>query len=228
MLTDIEKNIYTRLELKGLPVPNMDIRQGVDGIVTPRVNIFLEEGTISRIGNKFKVTLTVFLDVVFKQLQNEYERRKGIYPILEAVLNILTLQKLGLDISALVPIGFKNITSTADYQAGELVFQITFQTSYMFEETTEEEDSDLLAIAISQYLDPGTMTMWQPDTDYILGAYVVPTESNGHRYRATTGGLSHATAQPTWPTGAGATVADRSIIWQESGVVQAVKTTLNS
>lgn len=49
-----------------------------------------------------------------------------------------------------------------------------------------------------------------------VGAIVTPPVRNGHRYTATVGGTSSATA-PVWPTTTGATVTDGTVTWQESG-----------
>jgi hypothetical protein len=59
-----------------------------------------------------------------------------------------------------------------------------------------------------------TLAEWTAATVYAVGALRGPTTPNGFRYRVTTGGTSHATTEPTWPTGAiGSTVVDGSVVW---------------
>lgn len=57
---------------------------------------------------------------------------------------------------------------------------------------------------------------WTPsaNTDPTI---VVPTVDNGHAYRVLVAGTSHASTEPTWPTGDGATVTDNTVTWQETG-----------
>ncbi|MCA1596093.1 MAG: hypothetical protein LC772_06680 [Chloroflexi bacterium] len=59
-----------------------------------------------------------------------------------------------------------------------------------------------------------TTPVWAPSTAYALNALVIPTATNGHIYKVTTAGTSAAT-QPTWPTTAGGTVADGTVVWTE-------------
>ena len=56
--------------------------------------------------------------------------------------------------------------------------------------------------------------VWLASTAYTVGQYAVPTTSNGRLYRVTTAGTSGAT-QPTWPTTAGGTVTDGTVVWTE-------------
>jgi hypothetical protein len=44
----------------------------------------------------------------------------------------------------------------------------------------------------------------------------MPTTLNGHRYRASVGGVAGAT-EPVWPTGQGARIRDGAVIWIEDG-----------
>lgn len=52
----------------------------------------------------------------------------------------------------------------------------------------------------------------EPDTDYAINTQVRPKKATGLQYKATTGGHS-ATNEPRWPTTAGATVVDGSVVW---------------
>lgn len=57
---------------------------------------------------------------------------------------------------------------------------------------------------------------WRPETPYVLADLVTPQVHNGHRYQATVAGTS-GTAEPSWPTGTGATVVDGGVTWTEDG-----------
>lgn len=58
--------------------------------------------------------------------------------------------------------------------------------------------------------DPGA---WATATVYATGAFRRPTVVNGFIYEATTGGTSHATNEPSWPTVPGNTVVDNTVTW---------------
>lgn len=58
---------------------------------------------------------------------------------------------------------------------------------------------------------------WQANTPYVVGLNVVASPDNGHVYRCTTAGTTHATTQPTWNTGSGSTTSDNGVVWTEIG-----------
>ena len=62
---------------------------------------------------------------------------------------------------------------------------------------------------------------WVVSTAYRLNSIVTPktipaTPDGGHYYKCTVAGTSGA-SEPSWPTGAGATVTDGGVTWKESG-----------
>ena len=84
---------------------------------------------------------------------------------------------------------------------------------------TDEEITDLLAGA--QRVDRGGVAPdgypdWAAQTPYALGGQVVPRTRNAHVYTVTTAGTSGG-SEPTWPTSAGATVTDGTVVWTEAG-----------
>lgn len=56
---------------------------------------------------------------------------------------------------------------------------------------------------------------WLANEPYLVGEVVTPIAVNGHQYRCIQAGTSGA-AQPVFPTGAGQTVNDNGVIWQEN------------
>lgn len=67
------------------------------------------------------------------------------------------------------------------------------------------------AIYISLHLIKG---LWTASTAISLNEYVVPVTHNGRVYKCTTAGTTAGT-EPTWPTTAGGTVADGTVVWTE-------------
>jgi len=64
----------------------------------------------------------------------------------------------------------------------------------------------------SQFWVNGAPSPWQPLTPYNVGAVVLPTTFNGFVYTCLTAGTSGG-APPSWPTPAGATVNDGTVVW---------------
>lgn len=69
--------------------------------------------------------------------------------------------------------------------------------------------------------EPGLATAgdWAAVTVYAAGALALPTTPNGHYYRCKTGGTSHATTEPVFPTAAAATIVDGTVTWEEAGLI---------
>lgn len=59
-------------------------------------------------------------------------------------------------------------------------------------------------------------TPWGAAKSYIVGEVISPVTPNGHLYRCTVAGTSHASTEPTWPTTDGGTVTDNGITWTEN------------
>ncbi len=74
---------------------------------------------------------------------------------------------------------------------------------------------------------PGTPAGWVTATSYAVGDVVKPSDaSNTNTYRCITAGTSGA-AEPTWPTTAGATVTDGTVVWEvSSDLLSVVQTVL--
>jgi prepilin-type N-terminal cleavage/methylation domain-containing protein len=72
-----------------------------------------------------------------------------------------------------------------------------------------------------------TPPQWAQFTTYSIGAFVVPTTKNGHRYRCTSAGTSGA-SEPTWPTTKAATVVDGSVTWTENGKLAVLKDNIDA
>jgi hypothetical protein len=92
------------------------------------------------------------VDIVFSHLGNEEQRRRGIYPLLEGIVQALLLQTLGLGIAPLRPKTFRNVTSETLRAKGLLVYSLEFETSCHLRKLDEEEADDLLRVGLNYYL----------------------------------------------------------------------------
>jgi hypothetical protein len=155
-LTDIELNALQRIKDKGksLKIESFEARKEKDDpIVDIAVYAHIDEGVIRKLTiNKIKLDVVLKISVVFKHLNEEQDRREGIYPILLGVIGILAGHKLDLKIDPLKPTGFRNITDMYDEAEGLIVFQAKFQTGFIITEIDDEAAEDLLRIGLEYYL----------------------------------------------------------------------------
>jgi hypothetical protein len=219
MFADIEQAILAQFKTQGLLVDNLDVRRDPAGVlIMPAAVCHVEQGTMTKISaTAFRVDARVYVDLVFKFMGLESDRRKQIYPILEAALGMLTLQSVGLDIHPLEPVSFQNITTPDDAAKSAIIFRMIFATYWEISRTDYVGTSALLKVLLTEYLQPlDKLRSWEKATAYVLGERVVPNPTNGHRYKCTTAGISGA-AQPVWPVNAAGTVGDGTITWTEDG-----------
>lgn len=74
-----------------------------------------------------------------------------------------------------------------------------------------------VALTVS-YVTAASATAWTAATAYSVGDIVRKVTTNGHIYRCTVAGTSHATTEPVWTTVNGATQpADNTVTWNEVG-----------
>lgn len=80
---------------------------------------------------------------------------------------------------------------------------------------TEIDDLLLIAQEVDFYGNSPDYT-WFAESFVPVGVYIKPTAGNGHHYRVRTAGVT-GDVEPAWPVGAGATVNDGTVVWQEAG-----------
>jgi len=158
MLTDIEDKIVARLQEK-LPDVNrvsIDAAHSALALNVPTVDVIVGGGTFTHATiSQYKMKTQVLVIVTFQNLRSVEDRRKGVYPILEAIFLLLAGNKFGLKIDALAPKRLDNITEEAEAKAGKIVFQIEFETGFVITPTSDDEIVDLLTIGLNYYLKPG-------------------------------------------------------------------------
>jgi len=158
MLADIETKVAGRLNLKLSEPKRVAVDEAHTALSVPMIDVVVGGGSFERIAQKYKITPSVYIIVTFQNLRGTADRRKGIYPIIEAIIGCLVSQTLGLTIDALVPIRMDNITNHEEAEEGKVVFQLEFKTGFIFERMTDEQVTDLLQIGLNYYLKPGDDT----------------------------------------------------------------------
>lgn len=162
MLAQIEDAIGAVLSGAGLNVSPLSSDLPDDLSTAPVVYIATNKARYERRPTQCSVkqTVTVALTVVFKAMDGAKVLRRGIYPVLEGILGLLTLQKLGLALQdPLVPVGFQNVTDDELLAAGVMVFVLEFELSVIVQQVDSETAVDLLRIGLSYNLRPDDGTV---------------------------------------------------------------------
>ena len=158
MINQIEDAIVGRIKAKlDATAGKVAVQKGVEGIPQPAVYVSTEAGRFEKITQEtFKQHLSLFVDIVFSYRgADERERRKGIYLILEGILQALLLQDLGLTIKPLVPQSLRNTTVEEFRAQGLLTFALELTTSYTISKLDAEAVTELLTIGLAYYLKAG-------------------------------------------------------------------------
>ncbi|MDR3631481.1 MAG: DUF1834 family protein [Desulfocapsaceae bacterium] len=157
MLTQIEDAIVALLTTKlAASSARISVQKGFEGLPQPAVYVSTEAGRFEKISQStFREHLTLFVDVLFSQRSDERERRKGIYLILEGILQTLLLQDLGLQVKPIEPQNWRNTTTEEFRKQGLLAFSLELTTSYTISKQDDETVTDLLAVGLNYYLEPG-------------------------------------------------------------------------
>ena len=154
MLSTIEEAVATRIREKlAEAAGHLEIKRGIEGIPQPAVYVSIDEGSFRSVtSDTYAQETIVWADIVFADLQSEAQRRKGIYPLLEGIVQCLLLQKLGLTIKSIVPVGFWNTTTQEQKERGLIAFSLKFKTEYNIKKLDEEAVLDLLTVGLGYYL----------------------------------------------------------------------------
>lgn len=157
MLDAIEDATIERIKTTlAAAATHIDVQKGIEGIPVPATYVSIEEGTFEKVASDtFNQEITLYIDIVFSNLQNESQRRRGIYPIMEGIVQSLLLQRLGLKIAPLQPKSFRNVTTPEQKGNGLIVFTLAMTTKYTIKKLDEEAINDLIIIGLEYYLKPG-------------------------------------------------------------------------
>lgn len=156
MINELEEAVVNRIKVKlTTAVSQINIQRGVESIPQPGVHFSIEEGKFRKVTSEtYEQEVTGYVDIIFKHLQNEELRRKGIYLILEGIVQCLLLQKLGLKISPIIPKDFRNVTTPEQKSEGQIIFTLTFTTAWNIAKLDDEAIIDLLTVGFEYFLIP--------------------------------------------------------------------------
>lgn len=157
MLAEIETAVAARLTLKVPEPKHVDIEEKHRALAMPAIEIYTFRGDFVRVGQRYKLTPSVFVVVTFQNMRSVKDRRAGMYPVLEAVVSALMLQTLGLSIDPLVPKGMTNITLDEEEDEGKILFALEFRTGFFIDRIDDDAATavDLLKVGFEYFLKPG-------------------------------------------------------------------------
>ena len=157
MLAEIEAAAAARLTLKVAEPKNVEIEEKHGALAMTAIEVYTAGGPFAKVGQRYKLTPSVFVVVTFQNMRSVKDRRAGMYPVLEAVISALLLQTLGLSIDPLVPKEITNITLEEEEDEGKIVFAVEFQTGFIIDKIDDDAAAamDLLRIGFEYYLKPG-------------------------------------------------------------------------
>jgi hypothetical protein len=166
VIAQLEEAVADRIREKlSAAASKIAVQRGTDLMPSPGIAVSIEDGKFAKnASDNYRLEVTGYVDIVFKELSSDAERRKGIYLVLEGIYLALILQTLGLKITPIVPRDFKNVTSKEDRDEGKIVFTFSFTTSWIVSKPDEEDAADLLTIGLGYYLNPASETATATDT----------------------------------------------------------------
>lgn len=166
MITAIEEATLDRITSRIAELKTGGNQKDTKQLLTANaVAVAVLEGTFERVTNSsWRQDVTVSVLVKFKNMNSEEARRKGINPLCKGIILLLVGQKLGLEIKALQPKSFRDVTNEEKYTAGVIEYLIEFTTSFYIEKQDDEVVTDLLTVGLSYLLQPGDAIVDATDT----------------------------------------------------------------
>jgi len=157
VITSIEEAVLARVldRIEAFRVGG--VQQGSRQLLSDiAVAVAVLEGDFERVTDtRWRQDVTVSVLVKFKNLTSEEARRKGINPLVQAIVQLLLMQTLGLKIKPLRPKRFRDVTTEEKIVAGVIEYLIEFTTSFTIDALDEEQVTDLLVVGLSYLLKPG-------------------------------------------------------------------------
>lgn len=155
ILTSIETAALERIT--GL-VPGLqaaDVQQSSKGLLRDMsIAVACLAGSFTPVAKSVRMNITISVWLRFKNMKGESARRGGINPVIVTALGALLNQRLNLDITAIKPQRFADVTTEETYQDGAIEYLLEFGTSCMLSTLTDEDLGDLVTIAVDYYLQP--------------------------------------------------------------------------
>jgi len=157
ILSQIEEAILALLRAKVPAIKHFEVKRDAKGyLMTPAAFCHIDSSKFKKLGQiTFRADVEVFVTLAFQSPSLEVNRRRGIYPIVLGVLNLLMLQDLDLSIHPLQLVEFGNITGEDERAAGLIVFQMQFKTWFDLKKMSAEDTDYILRLGMEHLLRSG-------------------------------------------------------------------------
>lgn len=178
MMSSVVAGVIDAIKGAGIECQDIGFKDLIDGTVNLKksigLNVTIEQSPVSSLVTlyDYKWRFNLSVKVVVQHLQGgnigQGRRKEKIYDTLEAISQVLMIQKLGLDLeNPLTPLSFKNITSNKLARAGYQVYELVMWGSYI-QSYTEPQDQDgktLVSIDNKYWLMPNDSTNFSDSTN---------------------------------------------------------------
>jgi hypothetical protein len=157
MITAIEEAVLNEITTRIAALKTGGVQKDSKQLLTANaVAVAVLEGSFERVTQRsWRQDVTVSVLVKLKNMTSEEARRKGINPIVAAIIQLLILKTLGLAIKPLAPKRFRDVTTEEKYSAGVIEYLIEFDTSFTIDALDDEAVEDLISVGLSYLLKPG-------------------------------------------------------------------------
>lgn len=160
MIEDIERGIISHLRDKwdehggDTMVHEFDINMDFKDLLNaPSISVATENVAVRQVTDGIiELKPTVSLYLAFKDVGKPDQRRHGIYPIIVAVLRLLSGEDLELEITPLLPVLCREVYHVQLKESGYIAFQLQFTTSFNEERIDDADVVQLLSEGLSYYL----------------------------------------------------------------------------
>jgi len=173
----VTKKVLERLKASDIDINDIDFQAILDKknmpIKKPKVNISVDTGAFKKITmRKYKAKIIISLILVVFNLRGEKQRKTSNYDLIDAIIDDLFLEKLGLDLQdPIAPVAFSNITDEDFDNAGYSLYQLDFTCSYNFFKTAVTGDKGELSSIVSRF--------FVDDTDESIETYILLNQIYG-------------------------------------------------
>ena len=160
MMAEVVEAVLNKFKADGLDVRQVGFKDLVDGtlnLTRPAVNATVQTASFEMVTQKtYRAACNLNLFVVFQTLRGGTEgdarRKSGTYEIVEAIIQSLVLQDLGLDLQLpLHPVSFRNVTTPEYAKAGIAVYEIVMAFAYNFTWEDKSDDWGMLNSMVTKY-----------------------------------------------------------------------------